>query len=278
MFSLLFNFIFQPKKKTKLSGVFPKRNPSANTIHRMMSRNLGLNVISSMKFPISYSFDTITSYLEEIVEWVDELDTTENRGGEGGGGRIVPSAAMKHGYYQMCSDLLYKIEDLKEEEYEEAYTGGYDYVIAAQLPYDDKSSDKKKGMPTVDEPTTYTPREKYEPDRDPIVEELSFPPIAPGVLQPYQWANGDAYDGMSARIGIPPQLKSTIIEYVKALGIWDIIIDTMTKNQLPPDSTKILEVHSPYSDQNFTWSIKRPDNFEGSSSDMHWFDSAGMFF
>lgn len=248
----------------------------------MMSRNLGLNVISSIKFPISYSFDTITSYLEEIVEWVDELDTTENRGdGEGGGeGRIVPSAEMKHGYYQMCSDLLYKIEDLKEEEYDEAYTGGYDYVIAAQLPYDDidESSVKKKGMPTVDEPTTYTPREKYEPDRDPTVEELSFPPIAPGVLQPYQWANGDAYDGMSARIGIPPQLKSTIIEYVKALGIWDIIIDTMTKNQLPPDSTKILEVHSPYSDQNFTWSIKRPDNFEGSSSDMHWFDSAGMFF
>jgi hypothetical protein len=201
------------------------------------------------------------------VEWVDELDTP----------RV--SQEMKKSYYQMCSDLLYRVEDLKEEGYEEVSTGGYDYVIAAQLPKnDDDSSDDKHTVlpPTVDTPTPYIPREKYGADRDPNVEELSFLPIAPGVMETYKWANGDAYDGLSARIGIPPQLKDTIIEYVKKLGIWDIILNTMKEeNQMSPDSTKILTVTSPYSGQNFTWSVKRPGNFEESSSDMHWFDVAG---
>jgi len=260
----------------QLSGVYPEKNPTASLVHRTISR-LGLNVVTSTMFPNSYTLDDVTSYIEEIVEYVDELDNNIPRG------RVSPE--MKKGYYQMCSDLLYRVEDLREEGYEEVYTGGYDYVIAAQLLPNVDDSDDGDGTkqttavvlpPTVDTPTYFIPREKYQADRDPNVEELSFLPIAPGVMETYKWANGDAYDGLSARIGIPPQLKDTIIEYVKGLGIWDIILNTMKpENQMSPDSTKILTVASPYSGQNFTWSVKRPGNFEGSSSDMHWFDSAG---
>ena len=206
--------------------------------------------------------DDVTSYLEETVEWIDELDTRK------------VSQEMKRTFYQLCSDLLYRLEDLREEGYEEVYTGSYEYMIAAKLPNNDDHQTIL--LPTVDSPTTFTPREKYRADRDPNVEELSFPPISPGVMETYKWANGDAYDGLSARIGIPPQLKETIIEYVKELGIWDIILNTMKpENQMRPDTTKILTLTSPYSGQNFTWSVKRPDNFDGSSSDMHWFDIAG---
>ncbi|KAK1733850.1 hypothetical protein QTG54_015377 [Skeletonema marinoi] len=156
-------------------------------------------------------------------------------------------------------------------------------MIAAQLPNnnsdDDGGEEEHAVLPTVDTPTPYTPKEKYRADRDPNVEQLQFPPLAPGVLETYKWANGDPYDGLSARIGIPPQLKDTIIAYAKGLGIWDIILNTMEpENQMRPDSTKILTVASPYSGQNFTWSVKRPDNFEGSSSDMHWFDIAVVVF
>jgi len=251
-----------------LFGVHPEKPPTASFFHRTISR-LGLNVVTSTTFPTPYTFDDVTSYLEEAVEWIDEMDTTQQR----------VSQEMKRSYYQLCSDLLYRVEDLKEGGYEEVYTGGYEYMIAAQLPNnnsdDDGGEEEHAVLPTVDTPTPYTPKEKYRADRDPNVEQLQFPPLAPGVLETYKWANGDPYDGLSARIGIPPQLKDTIIAYAKGLGIWDIILNTMEpENQMRPDSTKILTVASPYSGQNFTWSVKRPDNFEGSSSDMHWFDIA----
>lgn len=256
----------------QLSGVHPEKPPTASFIHRTISR-LGLNVVTSTTFPTPYTLDDVTSYLEEAVQWIDELDTQ----------RISPE--MKRSYYQICSDLLYRVEDLKEEEYEEIYMGGYEYMIAAQLPYSSSNNSSNTSEenyeehavpPTVDTPTPWVEKEKYQVDRDPAVEQLQLPPLAPGVMETYKWANGDAYDGLSARIGIPPQLKDTIIDYVKGLGIWDEILTTMKpENQMRPDSTKILTVASPYSGQNFTWSVKRPDNFEGSSSDMHWFDIAG---
>jgi len=250
-----------------LSGVHPQKPPTASFIHRTISR-MGLNVVTSTTFPTSYSYDDVTSYLEEAVEWIDELDTQ----------RV--SQDMKKSYYQMCLNLLDRVEDLKEAGYEEVDTGGYEYMIAAQLPKNDSDHDDDDDahaavLPTVETPTPYQPKEKYQADQDPNVEHLLFPPLAPGVMETYKWANGDAYDGLSARIGIPPQLKDTVIEYVKGLGIWDIILDTMKpENQMRPDSTKILTVKSPYSGQNFTWSAKRPDNFYGTSSDMHWFDAA----
>ena len=265
-YSLFVSYYFM-----QLSGVNPQQPPTASFIHRTISR-LGLNVVTSTTFPTSYSLDDVTSYLEEAVEWIDELDTTQ---------RVV-SEEMKRSYYQMCLDLLDRVDDLKEAgHYEEVDIGGYEYMIAAQLPLSnndrsDVDDDANAAPPTVEKPTPYKPKEKYQPDQDPTVEQLQFPPLAPGVMETYKWANGDAYDGLSARIGIPPQLKDTIIEYVKGLGIWDIILNTMKpENQMRPDSTKILTVESPYSGQNFTWSVKRPDNFFGSDSDMHWFDIAG---
>ena len=99
---------------TKLSGVHPQKPPTASYIHRTISR-LGLNVVTSTTFPTSYSFDDVTSYLEEAVEWIDELDTE----------RI--SQEMKKTFYQMSLNLLDRVDELKEDGYpEEIYTGGYD--------------------------------------------------------------------------------------------------------------------------------------------------------
>ncbi|KAK1733851.1 hypothetical protein QTG54_015378 [Skeletonema marinoi] len=80
-----------------------RKTSTASFLHRTISR-LGLNVVTSTTFPTPYTFDDVTSYLEEAVEWIDEMDTTQQR----------VSQEMKRSYYQLCSDLLYRVEDLKE--------------------------------------------------------------------------------------------------------------------------------------------------------------------
>ena len=117
----------------------------------------------------------------------------------------------------------------------------------------------------VDEPTEYDPSTKYIRGKKPDVEELYLPKLAPGELQPHRWANGDPYDGTSARIGIHDRLAPIITEYVKKLGIWDLMIDTINNNPMPADTTRFYTVKSPYVEgREFTWSAKRPDNFYGS--------------
>ena len=136
---------------SKLSGVHPPKPPTASYIHRTISR-LGLNVVTSTTFPTSYSFDDVNSYLEEAVEWIDELDIE----------RV--SQEMKKTFYQMSLNLLDRVDELKEDGYpEEIYTGGYEYMIAAQLPKNDHDDGLAVQPPTVETPTHYYPKNNIIP-------------------------------------------------------------------------------------------------------------------
>ena len=194
-------------------------------------------------------------------------------------------------------DLLSRAEEYKYAG--DVFRGKNDYVIIAELPIMNSSSSTSEDdcddddnvddgtipkntcsmMNTannkvhhqvddteVPRPTMYEYKVKYVVDQNPTIEELARPNLKPGEMAKYQWANGDEYDGMSALIGVPPHLVETITDYVKGLGIWDIMIDTITKNPMPPDSTNFYNVTSPYGngERTFTWSAKRPDNFYGS--------------
>ena len=192
----------------------------------------------------------------------------------------------------MLYDLLSRAEEYKYAG--DVFRGKNDYVIIAELPImnssssssedcDDDDDDTTKNTCStttntankvhhqvddkeVTRPTMYEEKVKYVVDQNPTIEELAKPNLKPGEMAKYQWANGDEYDGMSALIGVPPHLVETITDYVKGLGIWDIMIDTITKNPMPPDSTNFYNVTSPYGngERTFTWSAKRPDNFYGS--------------
>ena len=190
----------------------------------------------------------------------------------------------------MLYDLLLRADEYKFEG--DVFRGNNEYVIIAELPIsssdgcvDDNNENEDhtvkntcstmntaKKVHQVDDnkevtrPTMYEEKVRYVVDQDPAIEELAKPKLKPGEMAKYQWANGDEYEGMSALIGISPHLVETITDYVKGLGIWDIMIDTITKNPMPPDSTNFYNVTSPYGngERTFTWSAKRPDNFYGS--------------
>lgn len=195
----------------------------------------------------------------------------------------------------MLYDLLSRAEGYKYAG--DVFRGKNDYVIIAELPIMNSSSSSSEDCDDDDNvddgtipkntcstmntankvhhqvddkevtrPTMYEEKVKYVVDQNPTIEELAKPNLKPGEMAKYQWANGDEYDGMSALIGVPPHLVETITDYVKGLGIWDIMIDTITKNPMPPDSTNFYNVTSPYGngERTFTWSAKRPDNFYGS--------------
>ena len=196
------------------------------------------------------------SIIEEAKDWIDDLETLDKD--------------AQLGFYSELFDLYQRVEGIMGDDTDDIFAGGYEYIIAAQLPIinDDESSllpKKPVTTATVNEPSEYEYKEKYTKDQDPSVEKLAMPPIKPGELQLYQWDNGDAYDGASARIGIPPKLSETIRDYVKQLGIWDLMINTINNNPMPKNSTRFYTMKSPYEEgKTFTWSAKRPDNFYGS--------------
>ncbi|KAL7543508.1 hypothetical protein ACHAXR_012794 [Thalassiosira sp. AJA248-18] len=237
-----------------LSREYPKHDLPASWVHRNMAK-LGLNVYSSTLFPIYHAFGDLSSVIAEATEWVDDLESDDE---------------TKRGFYKVLFDLYQRGEDIAAYD-STFFAGGYKYIVTAELP----SLSSKPLTTVVDAPIEYEYKERYEKDHDPAIEELAMPPIKPGELQEYKWANGDSYDGTSARIGIPPKLSETIRNYVKKLGIWDLMIHTMKDDPMPKNSTRFYTMASPYEDgKKFTWSAKRPDNFYGSDSNMHWFDVA----
>ena len=83
----------------------------------------------------------------------------------------------------------------------------------------------------------------------------------------HKWANGNKYDGLGARIGIHPQLAPTITQYVKDLGLWDMMINIVKIDPMPQDTTMFFNVTSLYGGEgrNFSWSAKRTDIVYGSA-------------
>lgn len=262
---------------TSLSGYYPKRNLSAKWVGRNLQR-LGMDVFSSTIFPAKHSYEDMKKKIDTTAEWLQEIEELQ---------LPVPPAII-HGYYEMLHQLERRAADATKDG--PIFSGDSTYIIAASKRSEEEEDDNeesggtvagdndgnKKQQPPPVATTVYVPKERYQKDLNPAVEELDTTPLAVGEMATYKWANGDAYDGFSARIGIPPELVETVTDYVKKMGLWDLMIDTVYNDPMEPDSTRFYNFTSPYvSDgRNFTWSAKRPDNFYGSDSDMHWFDAA----
>lgn len=235
---------------------------------------LGLNIQSSTVFPTYSTYKDIVAIVKQTTEWMDELDEW----GE-----------QLQDLYQICNDLLERAHDIvhmmdwDEEEVESdeeaesmpIFLAGHNYVIAALMP-DTSDMASSEPLPTVGEPTMYEHRYRYSKDYEPEIEDMVKPDLKSGEMVEHKWANGDDYDGTSALIGIPPQMVEVLTDYVKGLGIWDIMVDTIMKNPMEPDNVRFYNVTSPFGngERTFQWSAKRPGNFYGSDSDMHWFDAA----
>ena len=229
----------------QLTRETPKHDLPATWVHRTTKR-LGLNIFSSTLFPTYYTQYDMFSLIEEAKEWVEFLKGEFDR-------------KTEESFLSVLDSLNARVEQVMDGE--EVFTGGYDYVIAAEFPLI-PDAPVTTAFPR---PIEYKGKRKYDKDHDPWVEKLAMPPIEPGEFQFYKWANGDAYDGVSARIGIEAKLADTIRDYIKELGIWDLIIDTITGDPMPKNSTRFYNIESIYEKgKNFTWSAKRPDNFYGS--------------
>ena len=214
-------------------------------------KRIGLNIYSSTLFPTYHTQDDLFSLIEEAKEWVEFLKGEFD-------------SKTEESFLSVLDRFHTRVEQAMDDE--EMTTGGYDYVIAAEFPL--KPDDPV--TTAVPRPIEYKGKRKYDKDHEPWVEKLAMPPIEPGEFQLYKWANGDSYDGVSARIGIPANLADTIRDYVKELGIWDLIIDTITVDPMPKNSTRFYNIESSYEKgKNFTWSAKRPDNFYGSDVSRH---------
>lgn len=189
--------------------------------------------------------------ISETKEWLDELN--------GEGRKVSVPEEVKKGYYRMLIDFEERAAEATRDG--PVFAGERAYVIAAT--YDPSSS---SSPPAVVVPTIYQPKPTYRVDKKPVVEPLQAHDLAPGEFHEHRWGNSDSYDGFGARIGIPPELVSTVTQYVKDLGLWDLMINTMYNDPMEPDSTRFYNLTSPYGGgRNFTWSAKRPDNFKGSS-------------
>lgn len=217
----------------------------ATWINRNLHR-LGLNVFSSTVFPTEPSFFDIEETVNDALEWVEENQ---------------PSGAIRKQYQKTLSNLMDKAREATKDG--PVYAGERQYIIAAELPASGKD---KRSLPKVDEPTIYEPKPAYVVDTEPKVEKLDETPVPPGKMVVHKWGNGDPYDGLGARIALPPQLVPTITKYVKDLGLWDMMIDMIKNDPMPQDSTRFFNVTSPYGGEgrNFSWSAKRPDNFYAS--------------
>ena len=180
----------------------------------------------------------------EAKALVDDLDVSED---------------FRRSLYQMLLTLVDRIDSMTDYEID-AIPAGNDYVIAAELP-----SPAKEPAAAVEGPSPYVEMEAYEADHHPAIEELDAGRMARGTMEEYRWANGDPTNGLAGRVGVPPGLRDAIVGYVKGLGIWDLMIDTVLNDPMDLNTTRFYEVESPFGGgRYFTWSAKRPDNFYGS--------------
>ena len=190
--------------------------------------------------------DQIYSVLAEAKAWADDL--------------AVDSA--NNDVTRFLYEELLRVSDGIEHAEQigaDKIPAGYAYVVAAELPLPDREEGSGPGAPRMN-----ARKEPYEDDKDCAIEELDLRPLKRGEFQEYRWKNGDDYDGVAGRVGVPPHLASTIRDYIKKIGIWDLMIDTILNDPMGQDTTRFYTVPSGDGKRNFTWSAKRPDNFYGS--------------
>ncbi|KAL7549056.1 hypothetical protein ACHAWF_012324 [Thalassiosira exigua] len=107
------------------------------------------------------------------------------------------------------------------------------------------------------------------------------PDLPPGRADPLRWDDGAPVQDYAARVGLPPRLVPTLIEYARGLGLYDIMENMLYDDPLPPGGARWFDFRSPYQKElgtkpedarNVTWNVERPE--KKWKSDMHWFNTA----
>ncbi|KAL7540281.1 hypothetical protein ACHAXR_009997 [Thalassiosira sp. AJA248-18] len=109
-----------------------------------------------------------------------------------------------------------------------------------------------------------------------------LPELKPGQAETLKWEDdGSIVQSYATRIGLPPQLVPTLTEYVKEMGLFDIMMNKIYDNPINPGEIEWYSFQSPYqkkgakeSDEtprNFTWNVERPS--KKWFSDAHWFNT-----
>lgn len=111
--------------------------------------------------------------------------------------------------------------------------------------------------------------------------------LRPGQVAILRWASDNTVvQDYGARVGLPPQLALTLIEYARDMGLLEIMTNMLYDDPLPPDGARWFSFQSPYQTpqtttseeqqegmkRNFTWNVERPA--KKWRSDMHWFNTA----
>ena len=176
--------------------------------------------------------------------------------------------------------LLAKKKKKEEEEAEEAEEGicsvdGGDgrCVVDPPAKEDEKVTKKTK--------TKYGgggSKAEYEGDE---FEHFLPTRLSPGQVDLLRWeSDGGIVQEYGARVGLPPNLVPTLVEYARDMGLLDIMTNMLYDDPLPPDGARWFTFQSPYQTttggggerRNFTWNVERPA--KKWKSDMHWFNTA----
>eukprot|EP00581_Thalassiosira_minuscula_P008869 CAMPEP_0183706800 /NCGR_PEP_ID=MMETSP0737-20130205/3544_1 /TAXON_ID=385413 /ORGANISM="Thalassiosira miniscula, Strain CCMP1093" /LENGTH=514 /DNA_ID=CAMNT_0025934311 /DNA_START=76 /DNA_END=1617 /DNA_ORIENTATION=+ len=126
-------------------------------------------------------------------------------------------------------------------------------------------------------------QKKKQPKKKEEFGHFLTPDLKPGQASVLRWdSDGSIVQDYAARVGLPPQLVPTLIEYIKDMGLYDIMTNMLYDDPLPPDGAEWFSFQSPYQTKdpavdasqirNFTWNVERPA--KKWKSDMHWFNTA----
>lgn len=132
----------------------------------------------------------------------------------------------------------------------------------------------------ADTTTTTTTTKKKDSKLSSEFGHFLTPDLDPGQVDIIKWDDtGSVVQEYGARVGLPPQFVPTLKEYIKEMGLLDIMQNMLYDNPLPPDGVDWFSFQSPYQKgakdgemRNFTWNVERPA--KKWKSDMHWFNTA----
>ncbi len=123
--------------------------------------------------------------------------------------------------------------------------------------------------------------------RDDEFEHFQPTILRSGQVDLLKWeTDGTIVQEYGARVGLPPKLIPTLVEYARDMGLLDIMTNMLYDDPLPPDGARWFSFQSPYQTRasadgkgddhvdlrNFTWNVERPA--KKWKSDMHWFNTA----
>ncbi|KAL9185665.1 hypothetical protein ACHAXT_003442 [Thalassiosira profunda] len=123
----------------ELAGEIPTRNVPAAWINKSLV-GLGLDVFSSVRFPVKPTYDDMSETVEEALTWMDEADSQ------------ALTASIQNRYKQELNQMLNRLSEVARDG--PIFAGEYQYIIAAELPEDGGT----RGDVVV-ESTIYQPKE-----------------------------------------------------------------------------------------------------------------------